>query len=61
MTPGSNFGRIPPAPAIAKSRAAEFEQYPELSQLYYRGLNHYQYYFGVPYYNDSIMGPKTLF
>ena len=29
---------------------------------YYRGLNNYQYYFlGVPYYNYSIIYPKTLF
>ena len=26
---------------------------------YYRGLDNYLYYFGgVPYYNDSIMGPN---
>ena len=24
------------------------------------GLNNYPYYFGVPYHNYSIMGPKTL-
>ena len=28
---------------------------------YYRGLNSYQYYYEVPDYNYSIMGPKTLF
>ena len=28
---------------------------------YYRGLNNYHYYFGVPYYNYNIKGPKTLF
>ena len=27
----------------------------------YRGLNNYLYYFGGPYYNCSIVGPKTLF
>ena len=27
----------------------------------YRAVNNYQYYFGVPYYKYSIMGPKTLF
>ena len=27
----------------------------------YRGLNSYLYYFGVPGYNHSIMGPQTLF
>ena len=25
------------------------------------GLNNYQYYVGVPYYNYRIMGPETLF
>ena len=28
---------------------------------YYRGLTNCLYYLGVPYYNYSIMGPKTLF
>ena len=28
---------------------------------YCRGLNRYLHHFGVPYYNYSIMGPKTLF
>ena len=27
----------------------------------YRGLNNYLYYFGVPYYNYSIAGPKPYF
>ena len=29
--------------------------------LYYRGLNNFNTILGVPYYNCSIMGPKTLF
>ena len=29
--------------------------------FYSRGLENYLYYFGVPYYNYGIMGPKTLF
>ena len=28
---------------------------------YYMGLNYYLYYFGVPCYTYSIMGPKTPF
>ena len=27
----------------------------------YGGLNHSEYYFRVPYYNCSILGPKALF
>ena len=32
-----------------------------ISRVEYRGLNSYLYYFGVPYYNYSLMGPNTLF
>ena len=31
------------------------------SLAYYRGLNNYQYSFGIPYFNYSIRGPKTRF
>ena len=43
------------------SRIVSIQQYIVFKIVYYRGLNNYRYYFGVPYYTYSLMGPKTLF
>ena len=61
------------APSASSQCAAYFMTCPQLNprlklwevcvrrKKYYRGLNHYQYFFGVPYYSYCEIYHKTLF
>ena len=48
------------AKSLTFRRGSEVSQGMKRPTLYYRGLNNYQYYCGVPYSEFSMMGPQTL-